>query len=659
MKKRLLSFTLLFLFIFTIPSFAQNTNQVEANKDEVLRLKKVFNISNNFDKFNFTSTNVEKNLFYSYSWSNNKGENINIITDKNNNIISYDKYLNLEENKALIKNKDEIENIIKDYLNKIDSNLLKEYSLDDFDINFKNNYARFTYNRKVNDIFVLNDYLSITIELTKGELSNFSRSIDKIVKKEDFEKTNNIINIEKAKEIFQEKENLKLSYFIKDIEKNTVLNVYSQINKNMPIDAKNGDLIIIENNIMPISLNSEKEAADESVELTPVEKEEIDKIKNLRPISDYKSYISKNFNTKGLNFSDYSLINSEDKYLYSIVYSDKENTPKIEFYFDAKDLNLISYDKFIQIEDDKDKLDEKTAMKISKDFLNKHFKNNNIDLKNPSINLYDSTTSISFNRVENNNYVINNNISIVINNKNKEISHYSVNFNNLDFNKIDDFIPEDKAHDIAFSKGDFGLYYIYNKNTPKLVYTFNENTAPILLSSNGDEIDFSGNLIKENQIIYDNIDNSKYAKEINYLKTLKIGVPGISNLKEKIKEKDFVYLVKSISSNIIYSEESIKDIYEYPAELELNKSDFNSKDNITKNNFAIKLIVNASGYKNLSNLENIFRDNLFKDQEQLSKEDKNYFAIAYGLNLYNNSLANPNIELTHEDALYYIYELLK
>ena len=73
MKKRLLSFTLLFLFIFTIPSFAQNTNQVEANKDEVLRLKKVFNISNNFDKFNFTSTNVEKNLFYSYSRFNKKG----------------------------------------------------------------------------------------------------------------------------------------------------------------------------------------------------------------------------------------------------------------------------------------------------------------------------------------------------------------------------------------------------------------------------------------------------------------------------------------------------------------------------------------------------------------------------------------------------------
>lgn len=657
MKKVLIFFTLFFTVIIFNPVLANNQDNVIADKNEVLRLKNIFNITKDFEQFSISTYTENKNKILNYHWSNENDQSISISTDTFGNILTYQNYHD-NPNFATIKSKDEIQDLIQSYLNKIDNNLLNEYVLKDFDINIKDNYARFRYERKINDIFVLNDYFTITIELSQGNLLNFSKNITKYISEKDFPSKENIISLDDAKEILKKEQPYYLGYFIKDDKDKKVLEIYSQLKENQAIDAKTSKLLESINSEMPIYNESAKESSmdfDES--LSPVEKDELNKIKNLKSISEYKKYINKNFNTKNLKFSDYSLSKRDNDYIYNITYIDKDSVPQIEFSFNAKELELLSFNKFIESQDNTN-LKEDEAINISKDFIKKHLKQEySVDFKNIEIDSNKNTTSLKFYRIENDHYVFNNFISLTISNKDKEVIYYNMNFNNLDFNNIQDFKSIDKAYNKILDNKYFDLFYIYYNDKPKLVYTF-KASSPRLLAKSLDEIDNSANIIKNEEIIY-NTSNSPYKEEIEYLKDLKIGVPNIENLQSKIKEKDLVYLIYSTISPIPYNNESIENIYKYPKPLEISKNDYTTKDNNAKNNLAIKLIVNANGYSNLSNLKDIFKKDIFKDENTLSQIDRVYYSFAYGLDLYTEEKANSSKEITHEDALHLVYNFLK
>lgn len=655
--KKLFALTLIFSLL--VPVYANSEEVPEANPKEIAKLKEIFNISNEYEKFNFSTSNYDdKTKILNYSWSNKNGININISTDSKNNIISYSKYTDNEAIVSKIKTKSEIESIINSYLNKIDPNLLREYSLKDFDINIKSGYASFNYERYVNDTLVLNDYLNVTINLSSGELNSYSRNLVNVVDAKDFPKKENIISLDKAKDILKEKEGYYLSYFVTYGDDKKSIPVYAQLNSHKPIDATNGNLIEEDFNISPV-YREDALASEEEAKLSPVEKEEINKIKNLIPISKYKEYIKEHFNTTDLKFSDYSLINLDDKYYYTISYSNQNDEDVLYFLFKADEIKLVEYNNyFVYEENTNSTLSKEEATKIALDFIKKEFKDlDKIDTKNPNVIVDKEATTVTFNRTANNYYVKNNSINIIINNLSKNIVNYRVNFQDVTFKPITEKVDITKAYNSAFKIGDFKLYYIYNENKPKLVYTFKNNTSPLLLAKNAEEIDDLGNPIKESKIIY-NSNNSKYKKEIEYLKELNVGVPGVSDITTKIKEKDFLYLINSSLSSIPYNEKSIKNLYNYPGNFEVSKKDIPKMNNNTKNSLAIKLLVNASGYTKLNNLDNIFKDDLFKDQKTLSKEDKAYFAVAKGLKIYTSEKANPNQELTHEEALHLIYNFL-
>lgn len=658
MKKLILALSFLLIFMSATPAFAQGN--VEADKNNILKLKNMFNISNDYEKFNFTTSNSNKDLKLNYSWSSKNNNNINITTDKEGNVLSYNKYIEEENSATNIKSKNEIEDISKSYLNKIDLNILNEYSATKFNIDIKSNFADFYYQRKVNDTVVLDDYITLQINLNNGELTNFSRSKEKIVKNKDFPKKTEIISDKKAKEILTKEEPYHLAYLVTYKDEKISIPIYAQLANNSAIDAQSGKLLDIETEMIPLYKEAMAEDSAESSELSQVEENEIKKIKSLKNIAEYKSFIERNFLIKDLKFDNYSLLSIDDKYIYSITYSNSENNPKLDFLFDAKELELISFNSMFYNNEKKGKISDDESINIANEFMKKFFKDKErVDLENPIVTHNDYTTNVIYNRVENKSYVKNNNVSITINNEDKEINNFRVNFDNVAFNPITEKIKIEDAYKDAFEIGEFNLYYIYDKDTPKLVYTFKDNHSPILLAKDGKQIDNSGNLIIKNDIIYKDIKKSKYSDEIQYLKDLNIGVPEVTDLKSKIKEKEFLYLVQSVFSQIDYSTESIENIYNYPGSFEINKSDIARKDNNTKNNFAIKIMVNANGYNNLENINNIFKDDLFTDQKTLPHSELPYFAMAKALSIYNEQKANPNRELTHEDALHLVYSFYK
>lgn len=642
-----------FLLLFSLPVKA--TSQTDA---EVIRLKKIFDIGDEFDNFDVSkSSNPDNFKSISYEWSN-KDSDILVTTDDKGNIFTFSKYTYTDsKGPTLLKNKEDIIKVCNDFLDKIDPNLSKKYEFASISINFKESVAFLSFDRTVNGLEVINDNINMQVDLANKSVYQFTRTYSSEIFKDNiFPNPKEVKSLDDAYKKIEKERPFYLSYLVVDKDKEKdVLPVYSQLNNFFALDGIKLNFIDSLDNYGDYKDEEAKDYAGSEVEkaLSPVEEKEIGKIKGVKSLDDAKKFISKNFDIKGCKIVEESLSkNYKDDYAYFITY-ESDNYSK-RFILDAKDLGLLSYSNFRYYDDKKSDLKTDDALAIAKKFIEKFNKNKDIDLENPFIEKSDYATDIRFYLKKNDHYVYNNYLNITISNSDKIVITYNLNVDDIKFEKMSkDLIDKNKANKIV--KENLKLVYAYVKDEVKLLYLFDENDDIKINAKDGNLINDQGKTFINKDISYKNIDDSKYKDEILYLTSLDIGLPGDRDLKEKISIVDYIYLLNCLSNPVPYDKDSLKDSINYYEFEGLNKE---KVDNNLSRADAVKWLMNQNSYRNLKDVKDVFDSSVFKDSSSIPKEYKAYYYIAKGLAIYDYDKASPKKNVSIEEALHFIYKSL-
>ncbi|MDO5041329.1 MAG: hypothetical protein Q4D95_04485 [Peptoniphilus sp.] len=633
----------------------------EKNDENLLRVKKIFDISEDFDKFDISSS-TNKNGFktISYSW-HNKDENINVTTDAKGNIIDYFNYYNEGERKLVLKDKKEIEQRAEDYLKKIDPALLNKYKLQDLYINVSSPRAELSYNRVVNGLDVKNDTISMTINLSTKTLSEYSRTYSSPLFTDDkFPSKDKAISKDEAIKIILKDNPLYLSYFLKYTDSDDVEYVpaYVQLKKSLNLDAVSSEFITDPTyNVLYGDEGSMKKGAETAADeagLTPTEQKEVDKIKGVKSPDDAKKFLQDNFDLKDMKF-DYLSLDKIDKdtYVYDISYY--SDAGSAHFGIGAKDFKLYNYHYYemtYNSDDKKPAPSDKEAIEISKAFVKKFNKDSDLDLSNPVVQVGEDNepTTVSFFVKKNGHYVVSKGVTTSVG-SNKKISSYRLNDVKVKLSPMDkDVIDIKKAESIA--KDNLELYYAYVGDKPRLIYSFFPNERPVIRAKDGVLLNSNGDVDTKGEIIYEDIDQSKYKDELNLLKSLNIGFPKTMKVGDPISIGDYAYILSSLSSPYItYDQKTLKNYARWIYE-DMDPNDLSP--NLTKKD-AVKWIVNREGFKDLKKVKDVFDKNAFTDSDKIPAEYRAYYYLAKGLSIYDLDEAAPDADISVEEAMHLIY----
>lgn len=677
-----------------VPIRAYGENGYDKKVEEVIvKVKKLLNISNNYDTFTSNVGSYDGNMDIYLNWvdSNEKLNNINIHVDIDGNIISYDSYspVNKEQSSKLPKyTKDEAQKLAIKFITKIDSNIAGSIKLlpEKYSANTMDSGYRFNFGRYVNGIQFPQDSISITVNKYTGEIESYYANWDRKV---NFPSPDKVINLEKGKEAYKTEIGIKpmyktsSRYIIKAGENDDYYLAYSVFETNKGIDAYTGKKVDISHYgpYYGVSENRKEDSANDAG-LTPVEQKSVDKLSGLLDEksvekkaretlsidSSYKltgNHLYNNFKNPGeyIWVVDFQREISKDKYLY------------ISTGLDAKTGEIINFNKTVEHDSDaKSKISRDKALDIAKEYIEKMQPNkmNEVELMEEQYSEYNSLNyNFRFIRKEGNIYVENDGIYIGVDGITGDVNNYRLDWFKGKLPSGDKIISIDKAYEVLWDKIGLELMYIktydYTKSQGKdyeikLVYMLNQDKPIIISGETGEILDYSGQPYKDIEpISYKDIDNSYAKNKIITLAEYGIGFKGDEfKPKDKIKQKDFVYLLwKSMNQ---YRRDDVKenDIYkEFISSGYMKDSEKNPNRIVTKEE-AVKYIIRVMKIDKIAEIEGIYID-IFKDDKDISKGLKGYINIAYGLKIVSGDkegYIKPKYELGREDAANMIYNYI-
>ena len=542
----ILVFSLIFSGMTPLSVYGETVSE-ENLENIILRLKELFNISNDYDNFvsRVNSYNDQVNYYLDWSDSEQKLPSININVDSKGNIISYNKYDNefVELESILPKiSRDEALEIALAFIEKVDPIAFKEIELKDSSqpmTTWDRSY-NFLFTRVIDDIPYNSNSINISVDMHSEEVSNlyinWTRDIE-------FPAKEGIISLDDAKEAYKEKIALKLVYKEKSRvwtmdsgqAEDSYFLAYSTLGALKGIEAISGEAI---NLTYYYPLYGEGTAAQDNAEsgggapiITPEEQEEIDKLKGLKTIDEAEKEarnildLDNSYELRGRNL--YSSWNNQDDFFYSLSFT--KNIDGRDYYTDislnAKTLDLQSFYKGTFVDEKaKPQLDKNEALELAKDYLKKinPDKVNQVEYME-LYNMEDNQQlyGFTFMRKVDDIYVESDTINIGVNAVNKDIYSYNINWFKGEFPASENIITVDEAYQVLFDQIGFALSYqdIYsyenndNNIEIKLVYSINQDIPTIIDALTGDILDYSGNVYRDNTILtYTDIEDS-YAKD--------------------------------------------------------------------------------------------------------------------------------------------------
>lgn len=689
--KSKISFILAMVMILSIipmTSFAEESHDKQL-KEAIIRSKDLFDIGNEYDKFDQSISSMGEETVFYLNWSDSKDQlgNINVSISVDGNIINYWKnQVNHggEKNKIANINKEEGLKIAKDFIKKISPKLSSNIKyIDDSEVlNINSNEYRYNFVRSENDIPYYSDRVHVSVDNLTGEVIDYSTRWSKNLK---FPDTKDIISLEKAKELYKEKIGLDLIYKLggQDRESKRFL-VYGPLDGELGIDAKNGQTAFTYDHYR---LYDKAEgmggSMNESVkDLSPYEEEAIKDISGLVTKKEAEKLAREILKLDG----EYKLRNinlhknwrNDDEYVWEMSFLKETDSRHYisDISINAKSKKLLSFFKGRDFDlDKKPKYNKEDSLKFAKEFIKKVASDNydEIELRdNLEIDrLLEDKEGYRFNfiRKVDNAYVESEGINIYINAINGDVESYDITWSDKDFPSKDNLISLDKAYDILFKNIGIELKYtskniydidhtqVNDKNEVILVYALNKEKPSNIDANTGNILNDIGEIYKKPSIIeYKDIENSYAKDKINILAQYGISLSGEKFLpKEKISQKDFLYLLTKAKYPYI----EIDDMYRHLSEMKIIKDDEKNPESLVTKEEGILYIIRALGYDKIANLTEIYKD-LFTDSEDLNPDLRGHLSIAYGLGIVkaeDKKLA-PKAELKREDAADMIYNCL-
>ncbi|WP_425446706.1 YcdB/YcdC domain-containing protein [Dethiothermospora halolimnae] len=703
--KRVISLLLITMMTITIllPSqIIANDGYDKELKEAILKAKKLFNITADYDEFDYNINSNNGDTEYYLRWSDTKSQlgEISVRINNNGKVTSYNSYkpdssqetpklAEISKSDALKKAKEFVKKVRPDLVDKI------KYEENNRPLNINSKYYNLKFHRVENEVPYYENNLQISVNNYTGEVQRFSSNWNENIS---FDSKANIISIDKVKEIYKEKLGLDLVYKFKyDNDQYIPYIVYTTLEKGI-IDAKTGDIIDDYGYLYRNITEEDKANMASKYGLDPKEKEAIENVKGL--ISKEKAEkIARDFfklddKTK-LSYSRlYTNWRNNDDYIWRLSFEKKDNGKhtSLNVTLDAKSKDILSFNKYYPKDDNKKvKYNKEESLKIAKEFIkemepDKFDRVEYVKREVPEIRPLEEKEKplayrFNFIRKENGVYVSEDGFNITIDTTSGEIGSYSHKWYKdklpieSDLEKV---IKLDKAYDILFDEIGLELVYkskdndyIYRSEVTskgkmaKLVYSVKKDKPLNIDGITGDILYSDGESYKENKIIsYTDIDDSKAKSKIEVLAQYGIALPGDEfKPNQEIKQRELLYLLAKAKGYYIpeFQDDDKFDEVLYDRLISTNiitAKEKNPEKSVTKED-TIKYIIRFLGYDKVASLQGIYKLE-FHDVKEIDPNLIGHIALAKGLDIINleDGNLNPKAQITREGACILIYNYL-
>ncbi|WP_416197488.1 MAG: S-layer-like y domain-containing protein [Sporanaerobacter sp.] len=688
MKKFSLFLSIVILFATFIPTNSYGAPEYNKKLEEaIIKSKSLFNITNEYDKFNSNVSSFDGKTFFYLNWIDSTGKlgeiNVNISSD--GTIYSYNKFKSDYENKKSTLpsiSKDEGLNIAINAIKNINPQICEEiiYNESQKPINPNSSEYNYEFIRIQNGIPYFENYLYVSIDKNTGGLMSYYLNWDEKIS---FPNSKDIIDLDKAIELYKEKIGLNLVYkinYVDGIEK--IYLVYTSLENNVGIDAKTGEVVSYNDYIGFAEEKDDMIFNDES--LSPDESKAIRNISNLISSEEAEKSAREVLNIddeyKMSSINLYSYIKKKNEYAWTISFQkgQGENSDyQYDVSLDAKTGDIISfYFSFPKEDIVKESKSKDQAMKIAEDYIKKMNPEiyNEVELYKDFEDRSDDNLIYYFNYIRKYNgaYIADDSISIYVDGKNGNIVGYNKNWHKGEIPQLVSKISIEEAYKKLFEDLGMEIKYVTANDitnskktdkTIKLCYCIKPDKPLNISAETGEFLDYNGKPFKEEKIArYRDIENS-YAKEkILVLAEHGIDLPGENfKPKDKIKQREFLYLLAKSNSQTLNLEDENSDekLYNYLIKVGIIKEEEKNPEKIITKEESIKYLIRMLKYDKVADINGIYKD-LFKDSDEIDNNLKGYVSIAYGLNIISgsNGYLKPKSELSREDAANMIYNYL-
>jgi len=687
MKGKVSLLLALIMLITAIPFAAFAQDYDKQLEEAIVKSKELFNIGEEYDKFDYSISTYDKRTVFHLYWSDSKNVigSIDVTITSDGIVTNYSKWsISSDKNRPKLPkvSKEEGFKIAEEFIERVSPQFKDnlKYIEDNEPLYIYSNSYRYYFVRTENSIPYYNNGINVYVDNFTGEVISYYVDWDMDLK---FADPKGIMPIDEANKFYKEKLGLDLIYKPK-YDSNVIeyYLVYGSLYSDLCLNAKTGEVVIgYEYYGRAMGAVTADEAQINKKNLSPAELEAVESVKGIIKKEEAEK-IARDILALDEDYKvDYARLYKnwyiEDSYYWYISFErNVDNEYKsASMSINAKTKEVLSFNMYEPIpETAKAKFSKEESLNIARKLIEKLAKDKKdlvelkeypdtvrpLDLENQ--NYY----SFQFIRKHENAYVQNNGIDISVDAVNGKVTSYYLNWNETEFPSQDNIIPLDRAHDILLEQVGLELKYINpygNEGDGKeaiLVYSLKSDKPSDLDAYTGTILNSSGKPYEESRIItYNDIDNSYARDKINILAQFGIALPGEEfRPKDEIIQRDFLYLLAKAEYPYIEIDDEER-LYQYLINMGIIKEEEKApKEKVTKEE-AIKYIIKALHYDSIADIKDIFRD-IFKDSNDISPELKGYVAIAYGLNIIegSNGYLNPKSNIKREDAANIIYNYL-
>ena len=643
MRRIISLFLVAILILIPLRTIFAQSYDVELKK-AILKMKDLFKIDENFDKFTSSVNQSEDEVDFYLNWQNSKNrDSINITVSKDGSVKNYYSSTSIDGEKKLSYDQG-IKEATK-YIKKISG--------------FKDNEFRILENKEIQS-GIYYDYIfqklidsipiksngRITISSVDGSLVSFNQNFPKV----SFPSTKNLISEKEALDIYKKELGLyRMTQEFYDYEESKTFfkTYFAELYSSLSIDASTKEIVTSDYPMYARDMvsNVKEAATDES--LSPAEQKAVSTLEGI--ISQEKALeiaqrdfpILKDLKLENTSFYQSSrgmlgetgiwqfrLSNADG--FYANVSVDALSEIVVSYYYAGKEFKgkEISYEE---------------AKKISEELIKKlnpqKFESLELDKHNKLMNNGD-IYSFNYRRIDGDTYIVDEGFDISISKKGGILSSYSLRWNDGRIEILNGGISKEKAYNIFFKDNPLELYgevyYGGGGQKPQGRFVWGPAKRDLRISAaNGKLLNYDGKEMLD-PISYSDVAETKYEKSINGLKDLGYGYRlGKFQADKPMIQVDFLYLV--MSNSVDFDESTVNRDKIIKAAIDrniINKEDVKLDSEFRLLDYS-KYIVKSNNLERIAERSEIFA-NPYKDSN-IEKEDLAYINLAYGLGLIDKA----------------------
>ncbi len=718
MKKHVavvLVFAMLVSLMMPLQAFAQYDKELEK---AINTAKSIFQVPKEYTNFTYNINKRNDVTTFDLNWSDTKQQigNMSVAIDSNGKVINYYSYkqsdYRQQQKKLPAISKQDAKKIAESFLKKVGPQYFGKvkYQENNIPMNINDRNYNFSYMRIENNVPFPENNLSVSVNNQTGTVeSYYCNWNDRAV----FPKVEGAIAADKAKELFENKLGLRLTYKLSwsnNAQKPYL--VYTSVYSNRYIDALTGEVITSDQYYgydgyyagggMSAKSSMIGESGANNQALTPKEKEAVENAGKLideakaEEIVRAKLNIDSTYKLNNINLYNNNWQGTGD-YCWSMDFNKEyKNNGMTDYLYANASIDAVTgeflwfyrsepYDSNATV-----KYDEAKCLQIAENFINtiqpEKFKSTE---RNTANEIRPLTTdekprdySFAWVRKVDGAYFMDNGFGVTVNAVTGTVTNYNLSWYKGDLPSADKAVGLAKAYTVLYNEIGFDMQYISQfpanaKILPepqsdenkviKLVYAIKPNKPVNIDANTGKLLDYNGEPLATGAgEYYTDIKGNFAENQIKVLCDYGIKLPG-TQLKPNanISQREFLYLVqKSIEPyyTIGFKTDGSGDGELYNALISqgIIKAAEKAPASVVTRQDAVKFIVRALNYQKVADIKKDIYKLPFKDTNKIKPELKGYVAIAYGLDIIDGSQGyfNPTGQLTKAQAFVVLYNFL-